>query len=79
MEVFSNDLKNLPPSVLQKANERIARALKKNAAMESEFYDRLGGKLEYCDLREIQDTITSKAWLAEMAFKFKNVFEKDLW
>lgn len=35
--------------------------MKKNAAMDSERYATLAGKLEFFDLRELQDTITSKA------------------
>jgi len=72
MEAFANDPEKLPQHVLQKVNERISRALKKNAAMESEFYERLDGKLEYCDLRDIQDTITSKAHWEKFASRFQN-------
>jgi hypothetical protein len=49
----------IPSHVLQKVDERIARAVRKNAAMDSELYQTLTGKMEYFDLRELQDTITS--------------------
>lgn len=51
----------VPPHVLQKVDERIGRALKKNAALDGDVYQTLAGKLEYFDLRELQETITSKA------------------
>ena len=47
--------------MLQKVDERIARAIKKNAALDAELYLTLRGKLEYFDLRELQDTMTGKA------------------
>jgi hypothetical protein len=46
--------------VLQKVDERIARAVKKNAALDADKYKTLAGKLEYFDLRELQDTIAGK-------------------
>jgi hypothetical protein len=52
---------NLPGHVLQKADERIAAASKKNAVLNPGRYGTLEGKLEYCDLRELQDTIVGKA------------------
>lgn len=58
---FSGDSNRLPPHVLKKADERIQRAAKKNAALDLNGFDTLEGKLEYCDLRELQDTITGKA------------------
>jgi hypothetical protein len=51
----------VPPHVLQKVDERIGRAVKKNAALDADQYQTLAGKLEYFDLRELQDTIVGKA------------------
>jgi len=54
----------LPPHVLQKVEERLQASAKKNPALELDHYQTLTGKLEYCDLRELQDTITNKSlWL----------------
>lgn len=50
----------LPSHVVQKVSERISGALKKNAAMDAEYYATIDGMLEYFDLREIQDTIVAK-------------------
>jgi len=57
----NGDLSSIPPHVLQKVDDRLSRAFKKNAALNGEYYQALAGKLEYFDLRELQDTITSKA------------------
>jgi hypothetical protein len=58
---LGSDVSQIPTHVLQKVDERIVRATKKNAAMDANFYQSLAGKLEYFDLRELQDTITNKA------------------
>jgi hypothetical protein len=50
----------LPSHISQKANELIQRALKKNAALDSEYLATLDGILEYTDLRGLQDVISSK-------------------
>jgi len=60
---LQGDIQQLPSHILQKVDERIARASKKNAALDADYYATLSGKLEYFDLRELQDTIISKtAW-----------------
>lgn len=51
---------SLPTHVLQKTEERIQSAVRKNPALDLEYYQTLGGKLEYCDLRELQDTISNR-------------------
>ncbi len=60
-ETVHGDLSQIPAHVLQKVDERIARATKKNASLDAERFQKLAGKLEYFDLRELQDTIVSKA------------------
>lgn len=62
----------LPPHIRQKLEERIQKAAKKNAAFEDDRYERLDGKLEFCDLRELQDTITSKATWKVFEPRFAN-------
>lgn len=58
---LGGDAVRLPPHVLQKIDERLGAAAKKNAALDLNYYQTLGGRLEYADLREVQDTILSKA------------------
>jgi hypothetical protein len=64
-ELIAKDLNGdpelLPPHVRQKLEERIQKAAKKNAAFQDHRYERLEGKLEFCDLRELQDAIASKS------------------
>ena len=59
-EVLSEDATQLPPHVHQRIEERTQAALKKNPALDADRYATLAGKLEYADLRELQDTVTSK-------------------
>lgn len=58
---LSNDPAQLPTHITPKVEDRIQRAMRKNAALDAEYYQTLEGKLEYFDLRELQDTFTNKA------------------
>ncbi len=62
----------LPSHVTAKANERIQRAAHKNAAFNSQSYETLAGKLEYADMRELQDTILSKPLWPRFEPRFVN-------
>ena len=62
----------LPPHILQKVDERIQSAAKKNAVFDLDSYKTLEGKLEYCDLRELQDTIISKQTWSRFQTHFSN-------
>ena len=50
---LDGDVSQVPQHVQQKVDERIARATKKNAALDADRYQTLAGKLEYFDLREL--------------------------
>ncbi len=58
---LGDDPAQLLPHIVLKVNERISRALKKNAAMGAEHFATVSGMLEYFDLRELQETIGSKS------------------
>lgn len=58
-ESLNGDSRQLPPGVAEKVEERIQKASQRNAAMSVERYQTLAGKLEYCDLRELQAVITN--------------------
>ncbi|NQV01961.1 MAG: hypothetical protein HQ542_04910, partial [Bacteroidia bacterium] len=62
----------LPPHVLQKVNDRIKSAAKKNPAMDTAKYQTLAGKLEFCDLRELEHVIASKTSWALFEPKFNS-------
>ena len=68
----------LPPHVSAKIEERLQAAAKKNAALDLKHYQKLAGKLEYADLRELQDVILGKsAWpLFESRFANKETVAK---
>lgn len=66
------DASALPQHVQQKIDERIQRAARKNAALNLDHYQTLQGKLEYCDLRELQDAITAKTAWDKFAGKFNS-------
>ena len=72
IKALGNDALALPQHVQQKIDERLQRASKKNASLDMEYYQTLEGKLEYCDLRELQDIITSKKTWAEFQSRFSN-------
>lgn len=72
VSALDGDAAQLPPHVVQRAEERIQRAAKKNAALDTERYQTLDGQLEFCDLRELQDTLTGKALWPSFEPRFAN-------
>lgn len=68
---LSQDWSSIPPHVSQKITERISIASKRNAAFDDEHYSSIAGQLEFADLRELQDTLTSKVLWAHFAKTFK--------
>ena len=68
--MLAGEFDGLPPHVVQKVDERIQRALKKSAARDSDDYATLPGKLEFCDLRELQDIITSRSLWPQFSERF---------
>jgi hypothetical protein len=61
VSVLNDDPAALPSHVQQKVKERLLAAAKKNPAMDLNQYQTLTAQLEYADLRELQDTIVTKA------------------
>lgn len=71
-KTLDNNVGLLPAHVAQKAEERIQSAAKKNAAVDPEQYKQLEKRLEFCDLRELQDTIVNKSLWPDFAQRFAN-------
>ena len=69
---LEDDAERLPPHVLQRADERIQAAARRNANIEFDQYKQLSRRLEYCDLRELQDTIVSKSLWRGFEKRFAN-------
>ena len=71
-DALEGDAEKLPPHVLQKVEERIQAAAKKNPALDLDHYQTLAGKLEYCDLRELEDSIKNKSLWPFFQARFAN-------
>ena len=71
-KMLDGDVQRLPPHVLQKVNDRIQAASKKNPALDASHYQTLEGLLEYTDLREIQDTVANKSLPPLFTSRFPN-------
>jgi hypothetical protein len=63
VDVFDDDPSQLPEHIQPKIEERVKAALRKNPSLNGNGYDLLHGKLEFADLRELENTIVAKtAW-----------------
>lgn len=71
-EVLAADVRRLPPHILQRIDDRIGRALRKNSALDTNRYATLAGKLEYADLRELQDVVLNKLLAPLFRSQFPN-------
>ena len=60
----------MPSHVTQKIDDRFQRAFKKNAALDEDYFKTLEGRLEFCDFRELQDTITNKRLWSRFSPRF---------
>lgn len=67
---LGSDPSTIPGHVLQKVDDRVAKALKKNAALDPDWHKELKGKLEYFDLRELQDTILNSTLWPQFMCRF---------
>lgn len=72
VKTLANDTDRLPPHIARKLDESIQKAAKKNAAIDVENFHDLDAKLEFADLRELQETITSKATWERFESRFAN-------
>jgi len=68
--VLHDDILKIPQCIIQKVSERIQRASQKNPAFDFDKYQTFSGMLEFFDLRELQDTITSKL----LWYEFQKIF-----
>ena len=72
VDSVQNDPAVLPPHLLANVQDRIQRALRKNAALSADRFGKADGVLEHFDLREVQDTILSKGLWERFAERFKS-------
>ncbi len=71
-EVLAGDVEKLPHHILQRLDERIGRARSKNPALDANRCSTLAGKLEYADLRELQDAVVNRSLGARFRSRFPN-------
>jgi hypothetical protein len=69
---LEGDVSKLPQHVLLNVDDRLAATAKKDPAFDLERYASLVAKLEYFDLRELQETITSRLLWAVFEPLFRN-------
>ena len=69
-DTLAGDSAALPSHVSAKIAERIANSRRRNPGMDHGHYESLSGKLEYCDLRELQDVLTSKVLWPQFEVRF---------
>ena len=66
------DPAQLPAHVRTKVEERVQADLKRSPGRDAGHYEALAGKLEFADLRELQDTLTNKALWPLFSGRFAN-------
>lgn len=55
------DIDQLPPAIAEKLTDRVRQARKRDPSLANGHSDTLAGHLEYADLRDLQEVLTSKA------------------
>ena len=71
-ELLDHDATLLPQHVKDKIEDLIQRSAKRNPTIDTDRYTTLSGKLEYCNLRELQDIISSKSTWDRFQVLFAN-------
>ena len=67
---LGNDGNLIPQHVQEKIQERLAVAQRRNPTLGDGHYETLAGKLEFCDLRELQDVLTAKLIWPQLEARF---------
>jgi hypothetical protein len=69
---LNNDPERLPSHISQKLTEVIQKVAKKNAAIDIDNFKDLSTRLQFADLRELQQAITSSATWKDFEARFAN-------
>lgn len=69
---LSDDATRLPQHVLDRVDQRLQAAAKKNASVDVNDFESLGAILEFADLRELQDVILNKLLWPTFEWRFRN-------
>jgi len=70
VETLGQDTKKLPANLFRKADERISKAALNDPLFEESSYQTLTQKLQYFDLRELQDVIVNNSLWAKFQSRF---------
>jgi hypothetical protein len=70
VEASGGDANLLPSHLFEEADRRLGRDLKKNPALDTGYLGTLPGRLEYFDLREVQDALIGKGLWDGLAARF---------
>ena len=60
VSMLNGDPRQLPADVIDNVNKRMLQTAKKDVVRNADYYKTLNGKLEFSDLRELEQTITNK-------------------
>lgn len=71
-KVLEGNILSIPQHISQNVEERIQREAQKNPAFDNSYNEILEKKLEYFDLRELQNLITNKALWDQFRTTFSN-------
>ena len=70
--ILEGQIDKVPEHVNVKIDKRFQSALRKNPTRESEHYSTLNGRLEFADIRELQDILTNKNLTPRFRHMFSN-------
>ena len=70
--ILGADPGRLPQHIDQRIEERVQAAARKNAAVDQAHFKPLSRRLEFCDLRDLQDIIVNKALWPAFEERFTN-------
>jgi len=59
--IIGDNPDNIPPHIIKRIDDRIQHTINKNPIPDTDHYQTIQGKLEFMDLRELEDTIVSKS------------------
>ena len=71
-DTVTSNAATLPHHVIQRIEERIERAIRKSGTLDADLYTTLAGKLEFADLRDLQDVVMNKSLAPLFRSRFPN-------
>ncbi len=72
VQTLRDDAARLPTHIQKKIGDRLQQAVKRTPALDLDNFNSLASRLEYADLRELEDTIVTKALWGDFEVSFKS-------